>query len=875
LYLANIYKRRVMMTRGTRVYVVDWGQTEGPVAFGRKELLSALDEAGLEVVRLNHHSQVDEGHCLVIGTTNQQVVRLVLAANCCRDIIEKPETVLYHRFVNGAKDLLVIAGTDERGLMYGLLEMADRVRIDGKKAIEEFCNQIESPDHAIRGVDRFIMGHLDEEWYFSEDFWHYYLGQLARRRFNRLTFIAGFDTEYMSPPYPFFVHVPTYPSVGVRGLSDEARARNLEQLRRIGALCKEYGIEFIFGTWQQTPWTTVQELMVEGLPMNEDELSLYCRDAITELLNQCPEIDGIHFRVNHESGVGGQESNEAFWKECINGVANAQRKVRIELRAKGLTEGMIQHALEHGLDVTVPTKHWCEHTGLPHHLTQMRTEELTQLDNFNHSRRYSYADMLKKPMRYDLTFRLWNYGSTCLFLWGDPDYVRRFSHSCDLGSGFTISAPLSLMGGYEKAQQESGPWNLFDDPELAPYRWIDERYWLEYILFGRIGYSRATSPEVWQREFRKRFGNDAALPIERALRSASKILPLITASHMPVHPSLCYWPEISTGAALFAEHNHEKSFRDVTYITTEPSDPGLFYKICDYVDDVLKGTLKAKYTPLQVRRWLLQFATETRTNLEAAQSVAVEGKEFKTTELDLLMLADLAEYHASKILAAVALSYYQMTNSTEHLIKAYCNMKMALDSWTSLANRGDGTYHRKMDFGTGGTGRAGHWLDRLPELQMDLSKLAEMLKAAGIDESQITMDCSSKQSGNCRDEILSHGIMPIAVDLPCTWTAGMDLRLRIKPSELARSLKEVSVRYRRTNQLEGEFKSLPMRLDDQGYCAVIPGEYITPEWDLMVYFSAIDDNGNALLFPGLYNPDYPAPYHIIKVCRPKGCKSKA
>jgi predicted transcriptional regulator len=34
---------------------------------------------------------------------------------------------------------------------------------------------------------------------------------------------------------------------------------------------------------------------------------------------------------------------------------------------------------------------------LPYHIPIMRSEELAQLDNFNHSRRYSYADMLRKP----------------------------------------------------------------------------------------------------------------------------------------------------------------------------------------------------------------------------------------------------------------------------------------------------------------------------------------------------------------------------------------------------------------------------------------------------------------------------------------------
>ena len=98
-----------------------------------------------------------------------------------------------------------------------------------------------------------------------------------------------------------------------------------------------------------------------------------------------------------------------------------------------MSDNLLAYARGSGLKFEVPTKHWCEHTGLPYHLTRMRTEEINNLANLNHSRRYSYADLLRKPQQADLIYRLWNYGSTCLFTWGDPDFARRFSHSCQMG----------------------------------------------------------------------------------------------------------------------------------------------------------------------------------------------------------------------------------------------------------------------------------------------------------------------------------------------------------------------------------------------------------------------------------------------------------
>ena len=135
---------------------------------------------------------------------------------------------------------------------------------------------------------------------------------------------------------------------------------------------------------------------------------------------------------------------------------------------------------------------------------------------------------------------------------------------------------------------------------------------------------------------------------------------------------LTYWPELTTGAALFAENNYNRRFNgtfygDVSYGSAEPSDPGLFYGIDEYAKDRVKGRIKGKYTPLQVRNWLQGFANDVRGAVSQADpwifdpSIGDPGigrrstSEFRALRLDLLMLADLATYHTEKILAAVAL----------------------------------------------------------------------------------------------------------------------------------------------------------------------------------------------------------------------------
>jgi hypothetical protein len=368
---------------------------------------------------------------------------------------------------------------------------------------------------------------------------------------------------------------------------------------------------------------------------------------------------------------------------------------------------------ECGLDGTVPTRCGCEANGLPHHNTEMRRGELGNLDDLNRSRRYSYADMLEKPRSFDVLYRLWVIGTNRVFLWGDPDYARRFSESASFGdsTGFEVLPPLSMKGGHYEIQNS---WPLFEDPDLRHYEYEDERYWAWYLLFGRLGYSTGTDSAVWEREFGARFG-DAASDVLEAYRATSKVLPLITAAHLTKHPNNWNWAELDTGGALFVENNHNPRFTDVTYATAEPSDPAMFYAIDEFVTDVIAGERAGKYTPVQLAHWYDHLASEARSAIEEAEAAAAETTtEFRATALDVRMLADLATYHADKTRAATALALYEETGDVTDLRDAHAYMQGAVDSWAALADRGDGTYHDDLLFAMGPrSAHEGTWADRL------------------------------------------------------------------------------------------------------------------------------------------------------------------
>src|SRR5262249_19621211 len=147
---------------------------------------------------------------------------------------------------------------------------------------------------------------------------------------------------------------------------------------------------------------------------------------------------------NEEAGVPEEKQTE-FYRPLFQAIRDCRGsgehfRYRLDLRYKGLQPATTRAAQDAGLDVTVSTKFWCEHLGLPYHPTAV--------DSHYRESRYSFGNMLGYPHSYRVVYRLWTVGSQRLLLWGDPESAARFAHSCRLGDGegFEVFAPLTNKG---------------------------------------------------------------------------------------------------------------------------------------------------------------------------------------------------------------------------------------------------------------------------------------------------------------------------------------------------------------------------------------------------------------------------------------------
>lgn len=840
------------------VWLIDRACGTPEAVSGVRVLEQALLLHGIQVSHAGHWANTGEDVCILFGLCENQLI-----AHLLREADAFPnggaEGVVLHWIRTQEKPLLIAAGTDGRGLLYALLELADRVRCDGPDALNAVQNIEEYPDLAVRGADRLLTSTRDDGWFLNEDFWRDHLLRLARSRINRFTLITGFDTAYMSPPYPFLFDVEGFEAITARCCDAGRRTLLLEAVQRIGVICHEYGIEFFFAIWQQLPWNAAQESLLENMPEDPEQLTRFCAAGVRTLLRLCPEIDGLQYRVNFEAGVhdggdGGTAQN--FWLSLIDAVADARpgRHTRLDLRAKGLTDAMIEHAMARGLDVTVPTKYWCELNPLPYHIPRLRTEEIRHLPDKNSARRYSYDDLLRKPHAYDVLFRIWSFTNCNVFLWGSTENARRLARSVQLagGIGMTFAEPLSAKGGHQMIPGDAWPLHVSDT--MRCYDFEDQRYWMSYLSFGRMGYNGQTDPDVWMREMRHRFGS-AAQSMARAYHSASQIMPLVATVHMPVHPTMHYMPELFAGAGLFKEHSMQDTIREFSYATALPSDEQLFASIEEDVCARLDGRPLHKYSQLVVRNWYHALALNTLSALDEARAQIGDNREFRATEVDFTMLAELALFHCWKVSAAYYLCLFEKDGDRAHLSDSHAHMEEARRHWARLAELGDAHYAPDLVFNLGdGFQRRGNWRERLEkEVQPDLDALRALMERSGVTPSERTPRFAP---------IASLPDSRARFDVPETCPAGQPLRVGFRPSDAA-GFFSARMYYRHTNQYDYEYRAQEMRWENGGWTAVIPADYVEAQWDLIVYFTAVTAEGETAVLPGVCHPEQDMPYFWI------------
>jgi len=843
----------------------------GPAQWAAKELEQSLTAAGVAVQRCGRVSDMKAGNQCVVASGSRSAIAQEILKSAGAKVAESPESLGLVPGKAAGKPALLASGFDNRGLVFALLELSDRVQ-NGVPLVQKAVT--ESPANKVRSLTRLFTSDVeDKPWYNDREMWPQYLTMLATNRFNRFNlalgigydFIRAVTDAYFLFSYPFLLSVPGY-NVRSPQLPDAERDENLKMLRFIAQQTVSRGIEFQLGLWMHGyEWINSPNpnYTIEGI--TKENHGPYCRDAVRALLKAVPEISGVTFRVHGESGV--EEGSYDFWKTVFDGVATCGRKVEIDMHAKGMDETMMKLALDTTQPVKISPKYWAEHMGMSYHQADIRELERPRADRtatglmkFSAGSRsflrYGYGDLLREDRKWGVLHRIWP-GTQRLLLGGDPLTAAANSRAFSFcgSDGVEIMEPLSFKG--RRGSGIAGDRCAYADSSLKP-RWDWRKYLYTHRVWGRLLYNPDASPEAWQRILRKEFGPGAP-GIEAALANASRILPIITTSHAASAGNNTYWPEVYLNQSI-VDPEHFGPYRDTpaprVFGNVSPLDPQLFAGINEYADELLKGERSGKYTPIEAAQWIEDYAAQAAKALMQAEPLTT-GKnrpEYRRLSADVKIQVGLGWFFGAKFRSGALYRIYERTGDPAALDEALKAYRSARGSWSEIANLAKTVYKSDITVGENPQLR-GHWLDRLPAMDADI---AMMDGNRGLLKSGAAADAIKAILGRPRRATLACQHKPEE-----GFHAGQSLDIALA---VEKGSKQVSVRlyYRHVTQAE-RYESAEMQLKDGRYRASIPGTYTNANYSLEYYFELKQSPEAAWLYPG-FNADLTnQPYFVVRL----------
>src|SRR4030042_2203975 len=205
--------------------------------FAAGDIRAALKVKGHNVEQLSvtELGRVTDGELIVLSlNSNEDVIQAMQTEGAKPPGALKSEGYSIRRSSKAGRTAYWVIGADAGGVMYGGLELAEVIRVNGLDSIKDVD---QNPYMAMRGTKFNIpldvrtpsytdvcdaaQNNIAEMWSFA--FWKDYIDNLARYRYNYISL-------WSLHPFPSLVKVPDYPDVAL----DDVRLRNRRKIRHYG-----------------------------------------------------------------------------------------------------------------------------------------------------------------------------------------------------------------------------------------------------------------------------------------------------------------------------------------------------------------------------------------------------------------------------------------------------------------------------------------------------------------------------------------------------------------------------------------------------------------------------------------------------------------
>jgi hypothetical protein len=636
------------------------------------------------------------------------------------------ETFLIKQFGN----TWIIAGSDPSGVLYGELELADRIR--AAYALPAGIDDMEQPALKLRGT---CIGMQKQEityegaeydypytpqnfpFFYDKAQWTRYLDMLAEERYNTLYLWNGhpFTSLLKLPKYPEAQEVPT-------AQLDE----NIALFKWLTAEADKRGIWVLQGFYNihlSHAFARAHHLPYH-LSAPDPVAAAYTRYAISEFVREYPHA-GLMMTLGE--ALSPHYGAEWLTQAILPGVEDGLKELGIANEPPIVVRA-------HATDIDAVMK-----AALPLYanidtMFKWNGESLTStdvrgpvLDRFKMLAASSNVAIANIHLLSNLE----------PFRWGDPDFIRQIVTSFQrIGIGGLHLYPLRYWD-----------WPYAGDNTQPPLMQTG-RDWIWFAAWGRYAWNPNRDPEkehaYWAAQFAEKFGSTEA---------GEKLLEAYTLAG-PCQPRLLPRIGITEGnrqalalGMTMPQLIDAARFNPAVTLWTGDAPDG--ERLSDYVEEEIKHEPHHGETPIGVSDETVEASLKA---LEAAQAAAPfiskDKDEYAHIVLDMRAIYLLMRFYNAKTKAAEQVMLYGYDHDRSHLTSAEQLLADSVDRFSELTNIAGPAYRTATSMETsqrqipfrGGMENFPNWQQCLPMYEKELAtfrkRLAQLSAGAQMDESK-------------------------------------------------------------------------------------------------------------------------------------------
>jgi hypothetical protein len=651
-------------------------------------------------------SQAQGVKCATLGMAEfpkaSQTIRIVLASSelKARELASlgasplragpAAESYAISRMSEESRRTFFVIGADPIGAMYGGLDIAEAIRLG---TLDQLRTGEHAPHIAHRGIKFNIpldartpsysdagdaaQQNIPEMW--SMDFWHEFLDQMARDRFDVLTL-------WNLHPFPSLVRVPEYPDVALSDVmrttekfdtsfnrqgKDMVRPSMLGHLETVKKMtidekitfwrdvmqyAHDRGIDVYLFTWNIFVFGTDGKY---GITSAQDNLTTidYFRRSVAATLTAYPLLKGVGITAGENmQKLPGDFTNEKWlWKTYGEGICDVKR---------------LQP------NRSIPLIHRFHQSSFD----EIRKEWAGYPDTFEFSFKYSVAHMysstrppfagptLKKLPAGQRTWLTVRNDDIYSFRWGDPAFARDYIRN--------MPGPDKLVGFYMGPDGYTWGREFISTEPDSPRQLVIKKQGYSFMLWGRLSYDPTLPDSLFDRTLTVRFPEASAGKLFAAYCAASRVIPQI---------NRFFWAAGGNDYGWFAEaciHHPGGSkgfYTVVDFMNGKTMPDSGILDIAAFCDRTLKDKEIVGITPPQVAEALKADASTALALL--SEMPEAKEKELRLTLGDLAAMAYLGDYYAEKILGATDLAMFERTGEPRLQTSAIEHLDAALAHW--------------------------------------------------------------------------------------------------------------------------------------------------------------------------------------------------